>query len=232
MDKINEPIFHLERLKENILFLNDFFTQKELSWTFVIKAFCNYSPEFISELVKLPINSVASDNEQHLKIFKGDKTDIETWYLNYSGANVDYNWVDVELTHSLLNIQKKTCLMLTLDNDRFGSQITDPTNDIFKNCCSRVGAYLNCEKMPTRSFFEKWSSFNFPAEFTQSLGTSVTFEHATYLQDNRVNHFRIGEIALTGRLIGSNNKIKGMRHDVFTSTQQVSYHFLSNLKNK
>jgi len=224
-DNSQRIFFYTDRLKENILYLNDFFSARNMSWTFVIKAFFNYPDSFINELSYMPMGSLATDNLTQLKKIKELNPEMELWFLNYEGIEVIDDVVDVNLTHSTHSTNNKTCLMLALDPERMGAELN--IDMAFK----RLGAYLDCANMPDASFFEEWQKFHIPTTIIQSLGTSVSFEHIDYLQSKGVNHYRIGELALTGKSLINGKKIKGLRPDVFGDGVNVNYEFISNFIN-
>jgi hypothetical protein len=94
-------IFNRNRLDENIFFINDLFLKYKMSWTFVIKAFANYPDDFIREISNLDCKSIATENENHLKIIKELNPKIETWFLNYAAKKVNANFIDVNLIFSI-----------------------------------------------------------------------------------------------------------------------------------
>jgi predicted amino acid racemase len=69
---------------------------------------------------------------------------------------------------------------------------------------------------------------NISPEKIQSLGTSVSFESIDFLRLKGVNHFRLGEIVLTGKSLINGARIKGLRDDVFSNKKNVSYQIISN----
>jgi hypothetical protein len=215
-------IFNRERLVENIVFLNDYFEKHEMKWTFVIKAFNGYSSDFIRELSFIPCSSIASDNESHLKLIKKANPSIETWFLNYSANDVTSDLIDVNLSHSEVYLPNKSCLMLKIDSERFGIEYSPDTE------IEKYGAYLDCSKLPNSEFFDIWSKLKIPTEKIQSLGTSISFGSIDFLKSKRVNHFRLGEIVLTGRSLIDGSRIKGLRDDVFSSKKNISYQIISN----
>ncbi len=214
-------IFNRDRLVENIDFLNDYFEQNEMKWTFVIKAFNGYSSDFIKVLSDIPCSSIASDNENHLKLIKKANPSIETWFLNYSANEVTSDFIDVDLTHSEEFVSSKNCLMLNIDPERLGMEYR-PNIEVDK-----FGAYLDCSKLPSSEFFDAWSRLKISPEKIQSLGTSISFESIDFLRSKGVNHFRLGEIVLTGKSLIDGSRIKGLRNDVFSNKKNVSYHMIS-----
>jgi hypothetical protein len=214
-------VFNRERLSENIHYLNEFFRKHEMKWTFVIKAFSGYSHEFIKELSDIPCSSIASDNENHLKLIKSLNPSIETWFLNYSAKVVTSDFIDVDLTHSEELVSSKSCLMLNIDPERLGMEYR-PNIEVDK-----FGAYLDCSKPPSLEFFDAWSRLKISPEKIQSLGTSISFESIDFLRSKGVNHFRLGEIVLTGKSLIDGSRIKGLRNDVFSNKKNVSYNMIS-----
>ena len=223
MNLDNNLVFNKERLIENIDFMNDFFFKNEMTWTFVIKAFNSYPNSFIEQISDLPCLSIASDNESHLKIIKTRNSNMETWFLNYLGVKQTLDFIDVNLTHSGVFTSDKTCFMLAIDIEREGIDFNPDYS------YKKVGAYLDCEKPPKSEFFDAWARLNIPPELTQSLGTSISFESMEYLNSKGANHFRLGEIILTGKSLIDGSKINGLRQDVFDSNNNVSYHLISQL---
>lgn len=225
MELSEDMDFHPGRLKQNILFLNDFFSRREMSWTFVIKAFHNYPDFIITELANLPCQSIASDNPRHLDMLKKLNPNLETWFLNYEGSHDISEFIDVNLTHSAHSMDQKSCLMLAIDEVRHGESFKSFSEEKY----SKVGAYLDCEKLPDLHFFEKWKKLKISSGILQSIGTSVSFEIMDYLQDIGVNHYRLGELVLTGKGVEQCNNISGMRQDVFEASRPVSYNLISNI---
>lgn len=223
MNLANNLVFNKKRLIENIEFMNDFFLNHEMNWTFVIKAFHSYPKNFIEELSDLPCFSIASDNEAHLKIIKQRNSNMETWFLNYNGVKPINHFVDVNLTHTNELTPNNTCFMLSIDPEREGIDFNSEYS------YKKVGAYLDCEKLPNATFFDTWTKLNIPPDVTQSLGTSISFESIDFLKSKGVNHFRLGELILTGRSLMDGSKIKGLRQDVFDYNKNVSYHLISQL---
>jgi hypothetical protein len=217
-------VFKKERLIENIDFINELFHKNEMSWTFVIKAFNSYSDSFIENLADLPCTSIASDKESHLELIKIQNPTMETWYLNYQGVELTNNCIDVNLTHAENSNIQNTCFMLSIDPEREGIEYNPE-----KTGFSKVGAYLNCETPPNPSLFDAWKNLNIPPEITQSLGTSITYESLDLLKSKGANHYRLGEIILTGKSLIDGSKINGLRQDVFEPQHQVSYHLISQL---
>lgn len=203
--------------------MNDYILKNEVHWTFVIKALNNYPDLFIEKISDLPINSIASDNEHHLRLIKHIRPTIETWYLNYEGKLQTSEFIDVNLTHSNELVNEKTCLMLSIDPARDGHSF----NDELKG--NRYGCYLDCSKPPNINFYKKWSKLKINPKIIQSLGTSVSFEKIEFLKSCGVNHFRLGEILLTGKNIINGKNIKGLRQDVFTGKKMITYSMISNL---
>lgn len=223
MNLNNNLVFHKGRLKENIDFMNEFFLKNEMTWTFVIKAFSLYPNYFIEQLSELPCLSIASDNEAHLEILKQRNSNIETWFLNYLGVKQTNDFIDVNLTHANEFSADNACLMISLDSEREGIDF----NPNFS--CKKYGAYLDCSKLPNLKFFDEWVNFKISPEITQSLGTSILFEKIDFLKSKGVNHFRLGEIVLTGNSLIDGSKVNGLRQDVFVSKKNVSYHLISQL---
>jgi hypothetical protein len=221
-DLNQDLIFNRDRLNENIDFLNDYFEKHEMKWTFVIKAFNGYSGDFIKELSDITCSSIASDNENHLKLIKTLNPSIETWFLNYSANEVTSDFIDVDLTHSEEFVSSKSCLMLNIDPERLGMEYR-PNIEVDK-----FGAYLDCSKPPSLEFFDSWSRLKISPEKIQSLGTSISFESIDFLRSKGVNHFRLGEIVLTGKSLIDGSRIKGLRNDVFSNKKNVSYQIISN----
>ena len=217
----NDIVFHKERMIDNIHFMNYYLLNQNISWTFVIKAFNSYPISFIEEISNIPCNSIASDNVNHLEVIKRLNSKMETWFLNYLGKEKSDNFIDVNLTHSDEFISDKSCLMLSIDPERDGIEYN------YQFPCKRLGAYLDCAKLPKSEFFEAWSRLKIPPELTQSLGTSISFGSIDYLKSKGVNHFRLGEIILTGKNLSDGSKIQGLRQDVFDSHKKVSYHLIS-----
>ena len=217
MEEDSRLVFHKERLFENIDFMNDFMERRNLNWTFIIKAFYNYPESFITELTKSSCKSIGSDNNIHLHLVKLNNPTIETWYLNYDVKKVSSQYIDVDLTHSKDNLSKRTCLMLAIDPLRHGATYTPDLT------CEKYGAYLDCENIPNKKYFDAWKKLKLPPEKTQSLGTSVSFKELDFLISNGINHFRLGEIILTGKNITDQTIISGLRTDVFTSKRIISY---------
>jgi hypothetical protein len=215
-------VFNRERLSENIHYLNEFFSKHEMKWTFVIKAFNGYSCDFIKELSDIPCSSIASDNENHLKLIKTLKPSIETWFLNYSAKEVTSDFIDVDLTHSEDFVSNKSCLMLNIDPERLGMECNSNIES------DKFGAYLDCSKLPSSEFFDAWSSLKISPEKIQSLGTSISFGSIDFLRSKGVNHFRLGEIVLTGKSLIDGSRIKGLRNDVFSNKKKISYQIISN----
>ena len=224
MNVTNKLIFTKERLIENIDFINELFHKNEMSWTFVIKAFNSYSDYFIADIADLPCTSIASDKENHLELIKLQNPTMETWYLNYQGLKLTNNYIDVNLTHAEKSNIHNTCFMLSIDPEREGMEYNPEETNY-----TRVGAYLDCETPPKHSFFDVWKNLNIPSEILQSLGTSITFESMDYLKSIGANHYRLGEIILTGKSLIDGSKIKGLRQDIFEPHHKVSYHFISQL---
>jgi hypothetical protein len=223
MNLANNILFNKERLNENIAYMNEFFLKHEMNWTFVIKAFHDFPTNFIEALSDSPCRSIASDNKEHLKIIKGRNTNMETWFLNYNGIHVTQDYIDVNLTHLNDSASDRACFMISIDPEREGLAFNQEYS------YKKVGAYLNCEKLPNVSFFDSWSKLNIPPDVMQSLGTSISFESIDFLKSKGVNHYRLGEILLTGKSVINGSKIKGLRQDVFDAKQNVSYHLISQL---
>ena len=129
----------------------------------------------------------------------------------------------MNLTHSKEFSADNACLMISLDSEREGIDF----NPNFS--CKKYGAYLDCSKLPDLKFFDEWVNFKISPEITQSLGTSISFDKIDFLKSKGVNHFRLGEIILTGKSLIDGSKVHGLRQDVFVSKNEVSYHFISNL---
>lgn len=222
MEIKNNLVFNKERLIDNINYINYFLLKHEMNWTFVIKAFNSYPDYFIEEIAKIPCSSIASDNEKHLDLVKKASPSIETWFLNYSANEVTSDSIDVDLTHSVEFVSNKSCLMLNIDPERFGIEYKSNFD------VDKFGAYLDCSKPPSSEFFDSWSRLKLPPEKIQSLGTSISFESIDFLRSKGVNHFRLGEIVLTGKSLINGSRIKGLRDDVFSNKKNISYQIISN----
>lgn len=214
----------MDRLSENIDCINDRMSSLGMQWTFIIKAFNHYPSEAIQELSSLRCKSIGSDNLEHLSLLKSLNPSLETWYLNYKGVSIEDESIDINLTHSGKNITPKTCLMLNIDAERHGHPYENGLS------CSHFGAYLDCSKFPNPQFFKAWKALQIPEHSTQSLGTSVSFEHIELLKSSGVNHFRLGEIVLLGRSLKNQQPIHGLRTDVFERNKPVTYHCISALR--
>ncbi|NBO61560.1 MAG: hypothetical protein EBU82_11420 [Flavobacteriia bacterium] len=224
MQASNTLLFHMDRLSENIDCINDRMSSIGMHWTFIIKAFNHYPSAAIQEFSSLRCKSIGSDNLKHLSLLKSLNPSLETWFLNYKGISIEDNSIDINLTHSGNNITSKTCLMLDIDADRHGHPYENGLS------CNRFGAYLDCSKLPDQRFFKAWKNLRIPERSTQSLGTSVSFEHIELLKSSGVNHFRLGEIVLLGRSLMNQQPIDGLRTDVFERNKPVTYHCISTLK--
>lgn len=222
--------FHKDRLAENIACLDDFFKKREMNWTLVIKLFNSFDSEIIDYIQDLEITSIASDNLIHLQNFKRKNNKIETWFLNYDGVDIKDDFIDIDLTHTINNPVEKKCFMLEMDPDRFGINMEDIQSNEFYNKITRVGAYLDCENLPNKSFIKKWKSFSFSNEILQSLGTSVSISEVDFYRSAGINHFRIGEVAFFGKNLLDNKTIKGLRSDIFEPVSNNTYHFISTNK--
>jgi hypothetical protein len=218
----------VDRLSENLQFLDAYFLSRGMKWTFVIKAFENYPDSFIRSLSQIRCASVASPRHEHLRIFRNINKQVETWWLNYAGIHFEYDWIDVELTHTTNGINGKTCLMLLIDSSRKGFEPDQALALIQDKTCLRIGAYLDCSRQPEMSFFQTWKHYKFDYQLIQSLGTSVSFSLTDQLMDIGINHFRIGETAITGRDILTKKPINGLRQDVIIPQKNCSYHFITN----
>lgn len=228
--EINKDVyFHIDRLNENIHFLDDFFNKYSMNWTLVCKLFDTYPTAILDELSKKSIaKSIACENIEHLEIVKKNNKSIETWFLNYEGININNCLIDVDLTHNHENISNKSCLMILLDQERIGVNINKIQNNLTEFPLTKIGAYLNCSILPDFRLLKKWMDYNFSNLTLQSLGTSIAFTEVERYRDVGVNHFRIGELAFFGKDLVSKKKIKNMRSDVFESKKPISYNIISN----
>lgn len=229
MEIVDSVSLHLERLKENIAFVNDVMAAQNLSWTFSIKLLKGISAEPIQELSQTMAQSMASDDLEHLKIIKTINPKIETWFFNYEGITVDSSHVDVDLTHNLSGPPETTCYMLLLDENRLGIEFRDYLKSEKLQSSQRIGAYLDCTTAPDVKLLERWKALNLNPDVLQSLGTSVSWANKKRFIDMGVNHFRLGEIIFFGKDILTDKPIKGLRIDVFGSKKTVSYHHVSKL---
>ncbi len=224
--------FHKDRLAENIAYLDDFFKKREMNWTLVIKLFNSFKTDIIDYIQDMEIKSVASDNLNHLHFLKKQSNDIETWFLNYDGVEIQDDLIDVDLTHKPNSIPEKKCFMLEIDTERFGIKVDNIQAKEFYYKVKRVGAYLDCEKLPKKCLINKWRSFSFSSDILQSLGTSVSISEIDSYRRAGINHFRIGELAFFGKDILKKQKFEGLRNDIFEPTTNNKYYFVSNIKNK
>ena len=215
---------HPARLTDNIQFLDDFLGGKGMTWTFVIKAFEGIHAETFDSLREVPCASVASAKIEVLRTFKQFHPQVETWWLNYEGVACDRDWIDINLTHAPKS--KRDCHMVSLDPLREGCDAVFVQDSIDRGACHCVGAYLDCATLPDASFLSHWRQFGFDPHITQSLGTSVSFGAINRLQDAGVNHYRIGELAITGLDLITQQPIPGMRQDAVTPIEAQSALFL------
>ena len=215
---------HPARLTENIRFLDDFLREKSMTWTFVIKAFEGLPAEIFDCLRDVPCASVASAQIDVLRDYKRLHPQVETWWLNYEGVACDQDWIDINLTHAPKS--KRDCYMVLLDPLREGCEGEFVQDAIDRGTCNCVGAYLDCAAMPDASFLSQWRQFGFDSSITQSLGTSVSFGEINRLQEAGVNHYRIGELAITGLDLITRQPIPGLRQDVVTpvAAQSALFH--------
>ena len=215
---------HPARLSENIHFLDDFMAAKGMTWTFVIKAFEGLPAETFDCLREVPCASVASAQIDVLRSYNELHPQAETWWLNYEGVACDHDWIDFNLTHAPKS--ERDCHMVLLDPLREGCDAASVQDSIKRGACNCVGAYLDCAALPDASFLSAWRQFGFDSSITQSLGTSVSFGEINRLQEAGVNHYRIGELAITGLDLITRQPIPGMRQDAVTpiGAQSVLFH--------
>jgi len=113
-----------------------------------------------------------------------------------------------------------------LDPLREGCDAASVQDSIDCGACHCVGAYLDCATLPDTSLLSRWKQFGFDPNITQSLGTSVSFGEINRLQEAGVNHYRIGELAITGLDLITKQPIPGMRQDAVTPIEAQSALFL------
>lgn len=218
-----------ERLIENIDYLNDYFKRHNVQWTFVAKLFHEYSVDFMKEFIKiLPIESVALYNLTHLEAIKKIKPSLETWFINYEGIEIEAPFIDVNLTHNPTKLSSNTCLMVTLEEDRYGVPGEEVEALILSNQITKTGAYFDCTKPPEITLLKKWSSYHFQDNTLKTMGTSSAFSMIETIKAFGGNHFRIGETAFFGKEINTKKNIKGLRQDVFASRKKINYHIIEN----
>ena len=214
---------HPDRLSENICFLDEFFASKEMTWTFVIKGFERVSTDDFECLENVPCTSVASAIREVLLSYRNHHPRAETWWLNYDGAPCPYDWVDVNLTHAPST--NRDCLMIELDELREGCIQERVIQLVNQGTCRHVGAYLDCTSLPAERFLLRWKSLGLNADITRSLGTSVSFSMVDQMRAVGVNHYRIGELAITGRDLLTQDPIPGMRQDSVTPVESHTFLF-------
>ena len=220
---------NIERLQENINFLDDYFSSNSMTWTFVIKAFNYYPKNFINFLAQISCDSIASPNPEHLSCFKKHNSHIETWWLNYNCEINNFRSVDVNLTAKKKASNDNYCFMILTDTKREGLDVNIVKDFLFNSKIRNVGAYFDCSSRIDNCFLQKWKDYQFDESVLQSLGTSVSFCQINQLKDAGANHYRLGELVLTGLDIITNEPITGLRQDVFTSIKERTYHFILNL---
>ena len=218
-----------ERLIENIEFLNDYFKRHNVQWTFVAKLFHEYSVDFMKELIKIvPVESIALYNLNQLEAIKNFKPSLETWFINYEGIEIGAPFIDVNLTHNPTNIDNSTCLMVTLEEDRYGVSGEEVEELIRSNQIIKTGAYFDCSRPPEIELLKKWSTYDFQENTLKTMGTSSAFSMIETIKAYGGNHFRIGETAFFGKEINTQQNIKGLRQDVFASRKKINYHIIEN----
>lgn len=214
---------HAQRLADNVRFLDDFFSERAMTWTFVIKAFERVTPDVFAQLSGVPCASVASARPDLLLAYREFHPHVETWWLNYEAKPCTYDWVNVNLTH--MPTTGKDCPMVLLDELREGCDPEVAHRLIDQKNCTHVGAYLNCAELPAVPFLDRWKRLGYGPQLKQSLGTSVSFHQVDQMQAAGANHYRIGELAITGRDLLTQKPIPGMRQDAITPSESRTFLF-------
>jgi len=234
-----------QKLKENYLFLDKLFQQKNIAWAVVTKMLCG-NKTFLNELLQLGIQQVCDSRVSNLKTIKSLNEEIETVYIKpppkrsikqiVQYADISMN---TELETILLlskeagrqNKLHKIIVMIELGELREGVMREDfigfyekvfelPNIEVVgigTNLTCLYGVLPNHDKLIQLSLYEQLIEAKFKREIPfVSGGASVTIPLIFQnLLPAGVNHFRVGESLFLGTDVYNNNTLKDMHNDVF-----------------
>lgn len=239
MEFMSELLFSPEKLNSNILKINKFFESKLVKWTLVVKLLGNRT-DLLNHIDLNSLNSIASDNIEHLNHLSFLNPKIETWFIGYDkldnnklSSNIGVILIDEKDKYDideLVRLNIIPCFMLELDNSRIGLNMIDFNHIVksFKTYFS--GAYLDCANCPSLHFFDSWKN-NFENDaITQSICSSSAVNEIEYVKKMNGNHFRIGELVFFGGMNGQDYTYLDLDPFVFTSSDGsiVSYDYVTN----
>ena len=223
----------------NILKINKFFESKLVKWTLVVKLLGNRT-DLLNHIDLNSLNSIASDNIEHLNHLSFLNPKIETWFIGYDkldnnklSSNIGVILIDEKDKYDideLVRLNIIPCFMLELDNTRIGLNMIDFNHIVksFKTYFS--GAYLDSANCPSLHFFDSWNN-NFANDaIIQSICSSSAVNEIEYVKKMNGNHFRIGELAFFGGMNWQDFTYLDLDPFVFTSSDEsiVSYDYVTN----
>jgi hypothetical protein len=239
MEFMSELLFSPERLNSNILKLNNFFENKKVKWSLVLKLLGNRI-DLLNYIDLNSLNSIASDNVEHLNQSFFLNPNLETWYIGYDkldnsklSTSIGVLLIDEKDKYDieeLLRLKIIPCFMLELDSSRFGMKMIDFNKIIIFFPNYYCGAYLDCMEVPSLHFFDLWKTDFRNGSIIQSISSSSAVNEIDYIKKVKGNHFRIGELAFFGGMIGQDYNYLDLDSNVFTSSDgsNVSYTFVNN----
>ena len=233
------------KLKENYIFLDTLFKERNIKWGVVTKILCG-NTVFLREIIDLGVTEMHDSRISNLKKIKKLKPSIQTVYIKPpSKRNIKkiIEFADVSFNTEIYTIkmlseeaqkQNKThkiIIMIEMGDLRegvLGEDLLHFYKEIFSlpNIeISGIGTNLNCLSgvMPTQDKLIQLSLYKqlIEAKFNVKIpwvsgGTSVAIP--LLLKNARpmaVNHFRIGEALFFGKDLFTGETIEGMHNDVF-----------------
>lgn len=240
-----------DKLKHNYTFLNDLFSEHDISWGVVSKLLCG-NKRFINELIDLGVKEIHDSRVSNLKAIKELAPEVQTVYIKpppkrsikniirYADVSLNTEYETIRMLSEEAVAQEKThkiIIMIELGDLRegvLGEHLLDFYKGVFELPNIQIiglGTNLNCMHgiMPSKDKLIQLSLYKQIIELTfdqqipwVSGGTSVTIPLIFRKQlPKGINHFRVGESLFFGRNLFSGKIIKGMESGIFELLAEV-----------
>ncbi|MCC2589803.1 alanine racemase [Chryseobacterium sp. MFBS3-17] len=240
-----------KKLRENFIFLNRLFQQKNIEWSIVTKVLCG-DETFLNEVLSLPINEFCDSRISNLRKIKELNPHAQTVYIKpvpLTSADEILQYADVSFnteaeTLALLSEKAvqagkvhKIVIMIEMGELREGvvrSRLLDFFNKIDglphievvgigTNLTCMNGVLPDYEKMRELKECKDEIEANFGVKIPYiSGGASVA---VPLIIDNKmppyINHFRVGETLFFGTNVYDDSLIGEMHQDVFTLHAEI-----------
>ena len=234
-----------QKLKENYIFLDALFKERNIHWGIVTKLLCG-NTIYLQEVIDLGAMEMHDSRISNLKKIKRLKSEIQTVYIKppsklniqkiikYADVSFNTEIYTIKLLSEEAKLQNKIhkiIIMIEMGDLRegvLGEELMSFYEQVFSlpNIEIRgIGTNLNCLSgvMPTHdkliqlSLYKQLIEVKFNVEISWvSGGTSVAVPlMLKNIRPMAVNHFRVGEALFFGKNLFTGETMAGMHNDTF-----------------